>query len=196
MEGRFTALMSESYKRAYPSMVTAQTLAEMEEIIAYMKLEDRAASDVHRHEANKQDPKDSRKRLLEVWRKRLAGCRVDAEVHSSIVAVRSLVLGPIDDVESIVTLSSLSRQAHCYKLAERVLCKPLLQLGADLNGSVFGFGLPENLSIRAAVNSTSTDILVTQSVESVSSQFNAENERYSHRLVRDAGGAERYVFFC
>jgi len=191
MEGRFTALMSESYKRAYPSMVTAQTLAEMEEIIAYMKLEDRAASDVHRHEANKQDPKDSRKRLLEVWRKRLAGCRVDAEVHSSIVAVRSLVLGPIDDVESIVTLSSLSRQAHCYKLAERVLCKPLLQLGADLNGSVFGFGLPENLSIRAAVNSTSTDILVTQSVESVSSQFNAENERYSHRLVRDAGGAER-----
>lgn len=32
MDGRFTALMAESYNRAYPSMVTAQTLAELEEV--------------------------------------------------------------------------------------------------------------------------------------------------------------------
>ena len=32
MSGRFTALMAESYNRAYPSMVTAQTLAELEEV--------------------------------------------------------------------------------------------------------------------------------------------------------------------
>lgn len=43
MDGRFTALMAESYNRAYPSMVTAMTLAEMEEVsnhsidIEYMK---------------------------------------------------------------------------------------------------------------------------------------------------------------
>jgi FKBP12-rapamycin complex-associated protein len=30
MDSRFTALLSESYKRAYPSMVSAQTLSELE----------------------------------------------------------------------------------------------------------------------------------------------------------------------
>ena len=74
-----------------------------------------------------------------VWRERLAGCRADAEVHASVLAVRSLVLGPTDDYEAILTLSDLSRQAERFKLAERVLLDPLAMLNADLNGPVFGF---------------------------------------------------------
>ena len=75
MDSRFTALMAESYNRAYPSMVTAQTLAEMEEIIDFQKLEKDAQGGAHHHPANRLDVTAARNRLLSVWRKRLAGCR-------------------------------------------------------------------------------------------------------------------------
>lgn len=106
MDARFTALMAESYNRAYPSMVTAQTLAEMEEIIELQKLEERSKGSSHRHPANKPDTGAARQRLLQVWRERLGGVRADAEVHSSILAVRSLILGPSEDSEATLTLSA------------------------------------------------------------------------------------------
>eukprot|EP00536_Pseudo-nitzschia_multiseries_P002882 jgi/Psemu1/318014/estExt_fgenesh1_pm.C_410004 len=128
MDGRFTALMAESYNRAYPSIVTAQTLAEMEEIIEYRKIEKDSQGGSHCHPANRPNINEARERLLSVWRDRLAGCRVDAEVHYSIMAVRSLILGPEDEVEATLTLSDLSRQAQRFKLAERILLAPLEKL--------------------------------------------------------------------
>lgn len=147
MDGRFTALMAESYNRAYPSMVTAQTLAELEEIVELQKLEERSKGSSHRHPANKPNTDEAKQRLLRVWRERLAGCRADAEVHASILAVRSLVLGPSDDHEATLTLSDLSRQAERFKLAERVLLDPLEALNADLNGPIFGFCLDDHLGV-------------------------------------------------
>ena len=147
MDSRFTALMAESYKRAYPSMVTAQTLSEMEEIVTFRKLEDRAIVSEHQHPANRADAEEARAELLSVWRRRLAGCREDADVHASILAVRSLVLGPTDEVAATLSLSALSRQAQSFKLAERLLVDPLRQLGADMNGPAFGFALPSSLGL-------------------------------------------------
>jgi len=147
MDSRFTALMTESYKRAYPSMVQCQILAEMEEIVAYRKLEGRADADTGKHLTNRPDAEEARRELLSIWHDRLAGCRVDADVHSPIMAVRSLILGPTDDIEATLTLSELSRQAHRFKLAERVVVDPLRELGADLNGKVFGFDSPSSLKL-------------------------------------------------
>jgi len=172
-------------------MVTAQALSEMEEIIAYLKLKKRAALDTHRHSVNKADPVEARNRLLAVWRKRLAGCRVDAEVHSSIMAVRSLVLGPTDEVDATLTLSVLSRQAHCHKLAERVLCNPLAELGADLNGPIFGFGLQSALGVQGNNCCATIDRLLIESADNILTKYGADYEEYSHRLVRKAGGLER-----
>jgi FKBP12-rapamycin complex-associated protein len=79
-------------------MVTAN-LAEMEEIVEFRKVEER--SKVVQHPVNRRtktklgnDYYCVRERLLDV----------DAEVHSSILAVRSLVLGPADEVEATLTL--------------------------------------------------------------------------------------------
>lgn len=199
MDSRFTALMAESYKRAYPSMVTAQTLAEMEEIISYRKLECRAKAGASRHSANRADDVEARAQLLSVWRNRLAGCRVDAEVHSSILAVRSLVLGPTDEVEATLTLSALSRQAQCFKLAGRVLLDPLDELGADLNGAVFGFGMPASLGLQqtregtsnSGAHGSSIDRLVTGEAGIFLPEYGVAQEQYSHKLVRAAGGLER-----
>lgn len=202
MDGRFTALMAESYKRAYPSMVTAQTLAEMEEIISYRKLEERAKTGSHRHAANSVNAKDARRRLLEIWRRRLAECRVDAEVHSSILAVRSLILGPLDEVDATLTLSALSRQAKYYRMAENVLLDPLSELKADLNGPVFGFGMSPSLGLGLKFNHSEDntnygnlgagiDRLVTGEDGSFLPQYGRIHEEYSHRVVYEAGGLER-----
>jgi hypothetical protein len=201
MDSRFTALMAESYNRAYPSMVTAQTLAEMEEIIEFRKLEKGSLTGSHRHPANRINIEEARTRLLSVWRKRLAGCRFDAEVHSSILAVRSLVLGPTDEVDSTLTLSELSRQAQRFKLAERVLLDPLEALGADLNGPAFGFGLAENLGLRIELEETIArtpvsniiDDLVTSESRAFLPTYGIMHDEWSKELIQETGGLERYV---
>jgi FKBP12-rapamycin complex-associated protein len=200
MDGRFTALMAESYNRAYPSMVTAQTLAEMEEIIEYRKIEKGSQGGAHRHPSNRPNSNVARERLLSVWRDRLAGCRVDAEVHYSIMAVRSLILGPEDEVDSTLTLSELSRQAQRFKLAERVLLAPLEKLGVDLNGAVFGFGLAENLGLRTELDNALKTIPIPRVIDNLVA--NDDNYAYlpnyaqvhyqwSRQLVEEAGGLER-----
>lgn len=199
MDSRFTALMAESYNRAYPSMVSAQTLAEMEEIIDYKKLETGVHAGANRHPANRLNVSEARSRLLSVWRDRLAGCRVDAEVHSSILAVRSLILGPTDEVDSTLTLSELSRQAQRFKLAERVLLDPLESLGADLNGPAFGFGLAESLGLRTGL----TQMLETNPVRNIIDDlvsnestaffpiYGPMHEQWSKQLIQKTGGIER-----
>jgi tetratricopeptide (TPR) repeat protein len=201
MDSRFTALMAESYKRAYPSMVTAQTLSEMEEIISYRMLEERYAASENRHPINRPDKDKARSELLSIWSDRLAGCREDADVYSSILAVRSLVLDPSDCVDCILTQSELSRQAHRFKLAERVLLEPLTFLGADINGSIFGFGLPESLGLglvqshpeNPEINASIIDRLVNGESKAFSPKYGTIHERYSAKVVQEAGGLDKYV---
>lgn len=195
MDSSFTALMTESYKRAYPSMVTAQTLAELEEIITYRKLESNAKTGIHRHGPSPGDVQEARDRLLSVWRKRLGGCRVDADVHSSITAVRSLVLESTDEIDATLNLSALSRRAQCFKLAERILCDPLVELSVGgLNSRVFGFCYPPELKLVTSHKSEqSLNSLVLESVDNLLHQYNDSQIQYSHELVEEAKGLERYV---
>lgn len=195
MDSRFTALMTESYNRAYPSMVTAQTLAEMEEVIEFKKLEASSLGGIHHHPANTVNCNEARSRLLSVWRDRLAGCRVDADVHSPILAVRSLVLGPTDEVDATLTLSELSRQAQRFKLAEQVLLDPLEGLRADLDGPVFGFGLAESLGLRLETDAALSkfpitriiDDLVTDGSRAFLPQYEAQHAQWSRQIVSEAG---------
>jgi FAT domain len=198
MDGRLTALMAESYKRSYPSMVTAQNLAELEEVVEFRMLEERVNASVLRHPTNRHSAAEARNNLLSVWRKRLAGCRIDAEVHGSILAVRSLVLGPTDEVESILTLSELSRQSQRYKFAERVLLDSLDRLDADLNGPVFGFPLTSQQRSHidfSAVHKDSLpsiiDSIVSGDLSNIAPAYGPHHEQKSRSLVEAAGGLER-----
>ena len=199
MDSRFTALMTESYNRAYPSMVTAQTLAEMEEIIEFKKLEVVHHVNSNRHPANRVDHAAARDRLLAVWRDRLAGCRVDADVHSSVLAVRSLILGPADEVVATLTLSELSREAQRLRLAERVLLDPLHALGANLDDPAFGFGVAEALDLHAEIQASLTkksvgkiiDELVTDSNATFLPRYDQRHEEWCRQLAAQSGGQER-----
>ena len=200
MDGRLTALMAESYKRSYPSMVTAQNLAELEEVIEFRMLEERVNASVLRHPTNRHSVAEARNNLLSVWRKRLAGCRIDAEVHGSILAVRSLILGPTDEVESILTLSELSRQSQRYKFAERVLLDSLDRLDADLNGPVFGFPLDSKQRPHIDFSALDKDSLpsiidniVSGDLSNITPAYGPHHEQMSRSLVETTGGLERYV---
>ena len=197
MDSRFTAMMAESYKRAYSGMVTAQTLAEMEEIIEFRKLEGRSIASGQRHPLNRPDVEEARSRLLSTWRERLSGCRFDSDVHAALMAVRSLVLGPTDEIEATLTLSDLYRQAERYKLAERVILDPLVDLGANLNGPVFGFGLPESLGLgvprveNAADGNVIVHRLVSGNAEYLLPQYTGIHEQCSRQLLQETGGLNR-----
>lgn len=203
MDSRFTALMAESHTRAYKSMVEAQTLAEMEEIITFRKLEGRAAASTHRHPTNRDDDVLARRRLLSLWKKRWTGCRVDSEVHSQILAVRSLVLSPTDDVQATLTLSTLSREAQCYKLAEKVLLDPLDALHANLEGPIFGINLPQSLALglsctRDAMtggypHSGGVDRLLRGEGINFFPYYHSSHNQYCDDLIAEAGGLDRYV---
>ena len=132
-------------------------------------------------------------------RERLAGCRGDAEVHSPILAVRSLVLGPTDEVDATLTLSELSRQAQRFKLAERVLLDPLEALGADLNGPTFGFGLSELLELRSELEETMAhapvskiidDLVLSESIAFLPN-YGEVHDQWSKQLIQDTGSLER-----
>jgi len=192
MDSRFTALLAESYKRAYPSMVAAQTLTELEEVINYRQFEIRTMEGLaHLHSANRPDEKQARQHLLDVWRRRLDGCRVDAEVHSSILAVRSLVLGPTDEVDATITLAALSRQAEAYQLAERTLLDPLSRMGCSLNSPIFGFHMPPNLKLDVAITSRGVLENIINGTTSIRMPYGSRHEQYSKELVKIAGSDDR-----
>jgi tetratricopeptide (TPR) repeat protein len=187
MDSRFTALLAESYKRAYPSMVAAQTLSELEEIVSFRQFELRAK--LRLHTTGPLETKKARQHLTNVWRRRLDGCRVDAEVHSEILAVRSLVLGPADEVDATITLSALSRQAEAYQLAERTLLDPLAQMKVSLNSPIFGIGTPSDLKIGLVINpGESAESLVNKDVVRIRS--GPVYEQYCQQLFTEAGGEE------
>ena len=172
----------------------------MEEIIEYRKIEERSRQGSHLHPANRPSHVDARQRLLSVWRDRLAGCRLDAEVHSSVLAVRSLVLGPEDDIDSILTLSELSRQAQRHKFAERVLLDPLGAMDADVDGPTFGlsdsldlgFNFARLLETGGSHSSVIERILQGDAVEALS-RYGPKHEHWSKSIVADAGGVDRLM---
>jgi FKBP12-rapamycin complex-associated protein len=188
MDSRFTALLAESYKRAYPSMVAAQELSELEEIITYRQLEARLNKG-KTHPAVTQ----ARQHLLNVWRRRLDGCRIDAEVHSSILGVRSLVLTPTDEVDAIIKLSALSRQAESYLLAERVLLDPLVQMNCTLESRSFGVGIPPLTGIGLTTSLAKSMELIVNGEISVQMKYGPHHERLCADVIDEAGGKDRLI---
>lgn len=107
LDQELTALINESYSRAYGLMVRTQMLSELEEALTY-KLDFR-------------DQPDRQATMRGTWMKRLKGCQPDVEVWQRILSVRSIVLTPADDTETWIKFANLCRKSGRMVLAEKTL---------------------------------------------------------------------------
>lgn len=100
-------------------------------------------------------------------------------------------MGPTDEVDAIIKLSALSRQAKAYLLAERTLLDPLARMECALDSRVFGVGLPPLLAIGLTMSLAESMELIANGDISVQTNYRPRHERLSAELVDEAGGTER-----
>ena len=103
VDSELTALVGESYTRAYDVVCKVQQLSELEEIIRCKK--ERNIDDV----------------VLLAWKRRLMGCKRNVEVWQKILSVRSLMLPPREDYRTWLKFASLCRKAGRLRLSIHTL---------------------------------------------------------------------------
>ena len=126
LDTELTALVGESYNRAYRVSVRIMMLAEMEEIIEYksifhtyqeaLKLSDPGVSKSYTVPNN---PRQAR--IRDMWNKRLLGCQPEPEIWRRILQVRALVLSPQEDMDMWLKYASLCRKSSRFALSHKTL---------------------------------------------------------------------------
>ncbi|KAH6572836.1 hypothetical protein BASA60_006398 [Batrachochytrium salamandrivorans] len=111
------AIVSESYSRAYNTVVRIQMLAELEEIILYKQAYDQPNTLAF---------------IRKMWMTRIKGCKRSVEVWQRILKVRALVVAPKDDAEIWIKFASLCRKSGRLRLSCKSLSILLKEPSKDL----------------------------------------------------------------
>jgi FKBP12-rapamycin complex-associated protein len=106
LETELSALLGESYDRAYLQILRVQMLAELEEIMVYKQ--------------NTNNP-EKLATMRETWMKRLKGCQANPEVWQRMLKVRALVISPKDNMQMWIKFTNLCRKNQRMGLAEKSL---------------------------------------------------------------------------
>ncbi|CAG8502333.1 8312_t:CDS:10 [Funneliformis caledonium] len=106
LDTELTALVGESYNRAYNVVVRVQMLAELEEIITYKQYADQP---------------DRQATIRKTWMKRLKGCQRNVDVWQQILKVRALVISPKENMEMWIKFANLCRKSDRLEFAEKTL---------------------------------------------------------------------------
>uniref|UniRef100_A0A7M5X2B8 FAT domain-containing protein n=1 Tax=Clytia hemisphaerica TaxID=252671 RepID=A0A7M5X2B8_9CNID len=114
LDTELTAMVGESYNRAYNAMVNVQMLSELEEVIQYKLVSER------------------RKAIKSAWWNRLQGCQANVEEWHRILQVHSLVLTPQEDMKTWLKYASLCRKSGQLGLSQQTLVT-LLEADPYLN---------------------------------------------------------------
>ncbi|KAJ4287076.1 phosphatidylinositol kinase- protein kinase tor1 [Collariella sp. IMI 366227] len=118
LDTELSALVSESYNRAYQVVVRVQMLAELEELIVY-----------------KQCGPEKRATLRATWETRLKGCQRNVEVWQRMLRLRSLVLTPQENMHMWTKFANLCRKSGRMGLAEKSL-KQLIDTDSPLESVI------------------------------------------------------------
>ena len=106
LEQELSALLGESYERAYLQILRVQMLVELEEIMVYKQ--------------NSGNP-EKLGTMRDTWMKRLKGCQANPEVWQRMLKVRALVISPKDNVQMWIKFTNLCRKSQRMGLAEKSL---------------------------------------------------------------------------
>jgi FKBP12-rapamycin complex-associated protein len=131
LDTELSALLGESYNRAYGVVVRVQMLAELEEIITYKK-------------SNGNPLKQATMR--ETWTKRLKGCQRNPEVWQRMLKVRALVISPQENIDMWIKFANLCRKSGRMGLADKSLdLLRNVRVDTESSRSTGSFGAPEVL---------------------------------------------------
>lgn len=106
LDTELTALLRESYNRAYNVAIRVQMLSELEEILEYKQCIDRP---------RKQEM------LRATWYRRLKGCQRNVDVWQGFLKVRALAISPLNDVPLWIKFANLCRKNNQPILAQKIL---------------------------------------------------------------------------
>ncbi|CAK7565397.1 MAG: phosphatidylinositol kinase-related protein kinase tor1 [Sporothrix epigloea] len=104
LDVELSALVTESYTRAYQVIVRVQMLAELEELIVYKQCDGRKQESLRR-----------------TWDQRLLGCQRNAEVWQRMLRLRSLVVTPMENMQMWIKFANLCRKSSRMTMAETSL---------------------------------------------------------------------------
>ncbi len=104
LDVELSALVTESYTRAYQVIVRVQMLAELEELIVYKQCEGK-----------------KRASLRKTWETRLLGCQRNAEVWQRMLRLRGLVVTPMENKQMWIKFANLCRKSSRMSMAETSL---------------------------------------------------------------------------
>lgn len=124
LDTELTALVGESYNRAYNIVVRIQMLAELEEIIHYKQLNDQPNGQLF---------------IKKTWTSRIKGCQRNVEVWQRILKVRALVVSPQEDMEIWIKFANLCRKGNRLSLSYKTLSALLNQTSKDFTDLVNSF---------------------------------------------------------
>lgn len=106
LDTELSALVSESYNRAYAVVVRVQMLAELEELIVYKQ---------SHNNPQKQEV------MRRTWETRLLGCQRNVEVWQRMLKLRNLVISPKENMQMWIKFANLCRKSGRMGLAENSL---------------------------------------------------------------------------
>lgn len=131
LDTELSALVSESYNRAYPVVVRVQMLAELEELIVYKQCDDK-----------------KRATMRKTWETRLEGCQRNVDIWHRVLRLRALVITPAENMRMWIKFANLCRKSGRMGLAEKSL-KQLIGVEAPLENMIpfwkEGSSLPKNV---------------------------------------------------
>ncbi|RDA95477.1 hypothetical protein CP533_5392 [Ophiocordyceps camponoti-saundersi (nom. inval.)] len=104
LDTELSALVSESYNRAYQVVVRVQMLAELEELIVYKQCDEKKQATMRK-----------------TWETRLQGCQRNVEVWHRMLRLRALVLSPVENMRMWIKFANLCRKSGRMGLAEKSL---------------------------------------------------------------------------
>lgn len=131
LDTELSALLGESYNRAYGVVVRVQMLAELEEIITYKKSDGNPIKQAT---------------MRDTWTRRLKGCQRNVEVWQRMLKVRALVVSPKENTDMWIKFANLCRKSGRIGLAEKSL-NSLQQISTGPEGDILtgSSGTPEVL---------------------------------------------------
>ncbi|OAQ78856.1 phosphatidylinositol 3-kinase tor2 [Purpureocillium lilacinum] len=118
LDTELSALVSESYNRAYQVVVRVQMLAELEELIVYKQCDEKKQATMRK-----------------TWETRLQGCQRNVEVWHRMLRLRALVISPAENMRMWIKFANLCRKSGRMGLAEKSL-KQLIGSEAPLESMI------------------------------------------------------------